>query len=290
MKKIKLLFFFVSLEIFSAILLKEESNSINDDTLKCLYGASTECNSIKLASNNYQCCTQNIKSYLDNQNPLEYQICDLTINPIKAGEEEMETEKGKISKEYFGYNSYYSQYESFIIRQEIEINCEDGNLNLLMRKSDYTDEEKNKFKSKSHCLRFLFGVTEEEANKETCFDSILSTVSQDSGVSCGFYEITLNFNDGTNTNFNSCCIFNDDIIENKNIGYWTKWMMYRLTLNKSNKMGKQLSNFKMAFTNSKGKTLLYDSSTDIVTDSDSKSVSSYLGACRYIFFLIFLLI
>ena len=58
--------------------------------------------------------------------------------------------------------------------------------------------------------------------KEICFNSILSTVGKNKGVSCGYFNVTVYFTDNTQENKERCFLFNDDILKNKNIGLITK--------------------------------------------------------------------
>ena len=177
-----------------------------------------------------------------------------------------------------------------MIIQETNYTCLDDEFKYTLRKSDFTEEEKNRFKNYTNlCLRFLLSATEQNFTKETCFNSDVVMAKNDTGVSCGYYELTLNFNDTTNYKFNTCFLFNDDIIENKNLGYIIKQQMGFLANAKSSDLKKVMTDFTMEFTNSKGKTLEYSSLSDEFADKDN-SYALNLVICKYLLLLFLVLI
>ena len=54
----------------------------------------------------------------------------------------------------------------------------------------FTEEEKARFKSDNLCMRFFYNSTEKVIDENTCYDSIVATVNEDSAISFGFYEYT----------------------------------------------------------------------------------------------------
>ena len=80
----------------------------------------------------------------------------------------------------------------------------DGNFDFSYASKDYTEEQINKFKSDNYCLRTLYKeLLPANITKETCFNSQLATTGN-SGISCGYYEMKLYFNDNTEGDFKGC--------------------------------------------------------------------------------------
>ena len=109
---------------------------------------------------------------------------------------------------------------------------------------------------------------EEVTNENICYDSIVATATETSGVSCGFFKYTLYFGDGTKGQYKTCFLFNNDIFKTKNLGYWTKTISITNALVNSLKFFNFFTNYKISFSNSNGDKLIYDSATDTVIEGD----------------------
>ena len=292
MKTIKIVSFLFLFEFFSALLLKEQTNSIKDDIDKCQYVKDVStCLSISFESPNYQCCRYKYRNTYEESFPYEEEYCFYMTNPLQPEIDEMKTENGKIVfKEYYGFNMFATPYESNIITSLLNFTCKDGSIDYFYNKSDYTEEEQQLFKSDNYCLRFMFSKTKENATKSACFNSILPTAKKDSGVSCGYYEINLVFNDSTTENIKTCFWFNDDMIKNRKMEFWTKYMLNYYIFSKAKSSKKALSHYEIDLSNSKGKTLRYNSLSDQIDEENPVSGFSYLFSCRYLLILFIILL
>ena len=263
MQKVKIFCLLVSFQIFSSILLKE--GSIFEDLTQCLIQRDlTQCSAVELETKGFQCCSQTyIDKYTDSNDTMR-EMCFFSVYPLQSGINETETENGKlILKEAMGYELFYFGEETDYNSRASDIKCKDGDLYIEINKDDYSNEEKENFKSENHCLRFFYSGKEEEITEDICYNSEVVTAKEGSGISCGFYEFTLNLVNGTSKQFKTCYLFNDDIVKTKNMGYWTKMFSINFGFLK---LGKDLYNYRVFFSNSKGNTLIYDSSTDTVID------------------------
>ena len=243
----------------------------------------TKCSTVHFTTKNFQCCYFKIETQSEEENtPSSQELCNVMINPIKPGQEEKETENGKImAKEYIGLlmlkNSDYSS-------MELNFACPDGNLVHKAETKDFTEEEKTRFKSDNLCLQlfeksYKGGTTDKD--KETCYNGILST-AENSKINCGYFEFKLSYINGTTGDFKTCYLFNEDIPKTKNMGFWTK---YLLELALSNLKG-EISNYLINATNSKNQYFVYDSSKDLIIDSsDAKFLS-----IKYLLLMILVLI
>ena len=248
MNKIKIFCFFLVIEIFSSLLLDQNFRSTTDDIRTCENKSKDKCTSSQFGDKSLQCCR--LKS-----DDTDY--CGAMVNPLKSAKEELETENGKkMTKEYMGFNIFSNNETHF--PSDILYNCSDGDLNIKVDLNSYSEEEKAKFKKDNHCLNYMMPGKGKSFNKETCYNSTLATTGN-SGVTCGYYEYTLKFNDSTSYNFSSCFLFNEDIIKTNNLGYYTKYVSIIVANRMISEKGKELSSYQFTATDSKGNSFNYDS-------------------------------
>ena len=273
MNKIKLSLFLISIEIAASLLLKQNFSYWLDDYRNCKreYDYS-QCSAHTFPSKGFQCCNKKGSYKIDNKTEY-YENCDFSVNPIKQAQDDQMTDNGKrIIKEYLG-SLLFSDETS---KTEMNYTCPDGKLDFSLDQKEFTQEEKEKYNDKNHCL-YYYGRGEEilkiNITKETCFNAILSTAGN-SEVSCGFYETKLYFEDKTTESFPRCFLFNDDIFTNKNMGFFIKSFIADYAISYSGEFRKGLSKFQITMTNSKGKSATYDSETDSVTINNSETISS----------------
>jgi len=269
MRKIKIFCLIVSFQLFSSFMMPGNNNPLFQDSNKCAVEFDkTKCSAVDFEDKTFQCCSQKKIEKGKDSDQIE-EKCAFTIAPLQPGIEEMETENGKIMlKEISGMNFFRAEEGTNTTSQEVEITCKDGNLNMAVDINDYSEEEKARFKSDNLCLRFLNNYKEEVTNENICYDSIVATATETSGVSCGFFKYTLYFGDGTKGQFKTCFLFNNDIFKTKNLGYWTKTISITNALVNSLKFFNFFTNYKISFSNSNGDKLIYDSATDTVIEGD----------------------
>lgn len=289
----KLIFFLLSIEIFSSLLLEESFSSITNDIMECASQTdATKCQNKKFETKTFQCCNE-IKKSTKNGQTSEESVCTPTINPIKPAQDEVATDNGKIMlKEYFGFQMFVGGRESENIENisnEYKITCQDGNFNFKVESQDYTEEEKKKFNNTNHCFNFDRDQPYKNPDKETCLNSILSTAGKGSGVSCGYFKYEINFNDSTTGNGSLCFLFNENIIKNKNIGFMMKQLLTALINNKAIRQEKELSNFKLIGTNSKGSSFTYYSSNDNFIVNGDSNYQRFLGYNYLLLIFLFLI-
>ena len=265
MKKLKIFFFFLLLKACSFYQLEQRFGSRNTDFDLCIAQDINKCHDIKFEAKGFQCCKCKV-----NNSP----ICNPMVSPIKLAQDEMATENGKIlTRENIGF----SMFKDNLTSSSYEFECPDGKLAYKYEDKNYTIEEHKKFKSQNHCLNY-YNRMSISITKETCYNAILSTTGN-SGVSCGYYEFDMKMTDNSNYKFQTCFLFNDDIITTKKLGFLKKQMGEDVALRVAIENEKELSSYKMTGTNSKNKCFIYDSVNDEVsipgddkpTDSDEHS-------------------
>ena len=284
MNKFKILCFILLIEIFSSLLLEPNFGSTKKDFSKCKNHTDTkQCSSVIFDTKNFQCC--NLKS---KEKGIEE--CDVMVKPLQSANDELKTENGKIiTREFGGYNLFSN--DSDIKFNDHYFTCKDGELNFIFDPKSYNDEEKAKYKSDKHCIYYSsLEYQQENITKETCYNAILASTGN-SGVSCGYYEFKLNFDDKTKGDYHACFLFNEDILKTKNLGLWTKMMTEEIATNAEYELNKTYSNYQFTATNSKGKSFIYYSINDTIIASDSSNLylSRFFNS-RYILLLILFLI
>lgn len=282
MNKITLVYLLISIELFSSLLI--EPNSRKEDTDLCKAEQNTTlCTSIILDTKDIQCCSVDMRMIIADQTIGGVQ-CKTLINPISVINNEMQTIKGKqFYQEYLAKRFYEKSTRAGLI-QEI-YNCSDGSQVLSFNSSTYSKEDESIIKSNNHC--FKYSNRNLNVTKETCYSAYLTKPSTDAGLTCGYYEFELKFKDESSDKFSTCYIFNDDTITTKSLGHLIK-SMFDNTVDEASE-GKELSYYKVRFSNSKNQILIYDSSTgNIDYESESKSKSNFLNF-KYLYFLLYLI-
>ena len=256
MNKLLIFFFFISIKISAFYQLEQSFSSKNTDLDDCLRKDINKCSEFKFTAKGFQCC----KNIVNQESK-----CFAMISPIKLATDDIATGNGQILiKEYFGYNMLNSGAPQTL---SSDFECPDGKLNVKYDINDFSDVEKEKLKSQKHCLKYYSGYSG-AITKDICYKADLAT-TENSGVSCGYYEFDIIFEDNSKVKHQTCFLFNDDIITTKNLGYPIKYIAESEAVKIAVKEGKELSSYQMTGTNSKEKNFVYYSLSDTVNTNDS---------------------
>ena len=261
MSKINIFIIFAVIGIITTLLPKKEFKSVIDDINMCSQKNATknECNSFQFEDNNFQCCKLMFEVNISDTINSKGESCSVMINPINTVIDEMNTENGiKIWKEYMGFSAFKNRNPGNVNNYEkFNFSCNDGYLPLEFNIKDYSDSQKVLFNDTNYCLNY---TSSSKVDKETCYNA---NVSQ-SGIFCGYYDFILELNNSNTKNFNTCFLYNDDIVKNKNIGFITKFVTELMSLKVANSSGHELLNYKLTFSRKGGKTVKYDSASGAV--------------------------
>ena len=164
---LKLLYLLISFQLFSSLLIQDEINSITDDIVNCIQQDKTQCPAYPFEASQYwQCWSQKVLEQHNEEVIKEEEDCNFAIKPIQPGIDEMSTDNGKaMLKEITGYDFFKIHAESNITYQEITMSCQDGDLIMKYNESDYTEEEKARFKLDNLWMRFYMNFTEKVVDK-----------------------------------------------------------------------------------------------------------------------------
>lgn len=276
MSKLKIFFFFLSIEICSFYQFEQRFGSRNTEYDDCTsVGDTNKCLAFKFTIKGFQCC-----KVITSPSP----ICNPMISPIYLATNESAKENGKIlNREFFGYNLINDKKTSISMNFE----CADGKISYQYESKNYTDKEQEKLKSPQHCLNHY--NKKESTSKSTCFNSVVATAGN-SGVSCGYYEFDLIMTDNSTAKYQTCFLYNDDIRTTKNMGYLIKQMAENIADREAINREKILNKYIMKGVNNQGKYFIYESLNDTVSTPPGSDGAKFLSnkfALLLILFYIF---
>ena len=272
----KIFCFLIVIELISSLQSNKNLDPKKTDFQNCRELEASQCTSYKMESKAFQCCHDHLTYIFDGSpyNPYKYDVCDVMLNPSQLAVDEIKTENGKlIIKEYYGFDHFgvHNRTQNMIFKSDYS--CSDGNYNFSFITQEYTEKEKEIFKSNNYCLRPLIkAYRPEKITKETCFNSQLATTG-DSSISCGYYEMKLFFNNGTSSDYKTCFLFNDDTLKDKNVGRLFKINSKEYSILQADEDYKELSYYEVTMTNPKGRYFIYNSKDDTVNIDTEISLS-----------------
>jgi hypothetical protein len=280
--------------------------------------------------NDYQCCELEI-AYEDSEDSedseedenIRYQhscvALNGTIDLLKAFYEDKKYKA--LLKEINGFLRFGMYYidldnngEKYYPKPKLSHNqtykCKDGTYKISYGYEKYTENELKILDSDTHCLRYFYRYMDainyqydEEKEKillksvsnNECFNANLLQSSIDEEITCGYYEFKINYIDGTTDNFTTCYLHHENFYKNGEFDDQTKKEFQSLISQYSSKNGKISKSYITQFSDSKGNTYVFDSSTGKMeslnenSNSNSNSDSDSNGAFYKINFLILIL-
>ena len=285
--KINLLVLLLFIGLCSSISLQ---NSKKEDSKKCK--AITDTNTCKLfqfTSNDLQCCQYVIKMKRTDGKQGDTKECYSLTKPIDITKDYYNTKQGQaIFKEGIGYG--LKQYFDQISELEINFDCNDGVFNKKFFISDYNSDEISILNSDEHCLQYH--NTDGYATEDKCLNSKIMKHSVNVGLTCGYYEYHVNFNDGRSSTYRVCNIFDRNIYNTKKFDNYSKEDIEEFLYSS---LGLDYESFNVHITGVKNKTLIYYSfNNSIVYDGPGENIvpvypesSSFLSK-KNLLFLCFL--
>ena len=276
MSKLKIFFFFLSIEICLFYQFEQRFSSRNSELDDCsAITDMNQCIPFKFTIKGFQCCKSSV-----NKNSR----CNPMVNPIYLAKNESAKENGKIlNREYFGHTLINDGLSSIVY----DFDCADGKISFQYESKNYTDKEQEKLKSPQHCLNHY--NKKESTSKSTCFNSVVAAAGN-SGVSCGYYEFDLIMTDNSTAKYQTCFLYNEDIRTTKNMGYLIKQMAENIADREAINREKILNKYIMKGVNNQGKYFIYESLNDTVSTPPGSDGAKFLSnkfALLLILFYIF---
>ena len=225
-----------------------------------------DCFSCLQNSFNKECCF--ISEIINNEDPnnkcLLLSINDFTIlsnNNYKV-----------MMKELIFFGRKNENIYNFIYKQEIK--CKEKSTNLGININSFNNKEINDLNSENHCLYYfsksISNGKKNKFSKEKCFNADLIQSSKDAGIECGFYNITLNFENGIIKNYQTCYLFNPDFINYNKFDFYSKINIETLieAFIDEDKRNGELISYKINISLSNEKSFTYNSIDEVIVENE----------------------
>jgi len=283
MKKIFIFCLLVSLA-FSRNLLDDES---------CIGVSTDTCKNTILTDTNIQCCVATANKLVVSIN-----TCIASINPTP----DLETFEGiipkfeAVSKEVVGFTLYgkatkfspvmdiIQPYTDIILPLDINLDCQDRNLNMKLEK--ISDADKQALKSEDHCLYYTYKSFINKASSFECSNGVLTDTIKAEGFTCGYYQFKINVQGETAREFKTCFLYHDEIYE--------QLSRVEEIVNKLNEIVRAVTADGVSFTidifDKRGYQYLYDSNTKAFTVVATPNKSSFTSVSKFLLLLSLLLL
>ena len=283
MKKIFIFCLLVSLA-FSRNLLDDES---------CLGVSTDTCKNTILTDTSIQCCVATANKLVVSIN-----TCIASINPTP----DLNTFKGiipkfeAVSKEVVGFTLYgkatkfspvmdiIEPYTDIILPLDINLDCQDRNLNMKLEK--ISDADKQALKSEDHCLYYTYKSFINKASSFECSNGVLTDTIKAEGFTCGYYQFKINVQGETAREFKTCFLYHDEI--------YKQLSGVEEIVNKLNEIVRAVTADGVSFTidifDKRGYQYLYDSNTKAFTVVATPNKSSFTSVSKFLLLLSLLLL
>ena len=138
-------------------------------------------------------------------------MCSIQLKPISEMQKLYNGKAAKAQiKEQYGFPLYNFDFDvSNDLKYIMQYQCEDGNAELKIGFDTYTNEDIKTLKDEKHCLRYRY-YGKYSIPKEDCFNAFLLKDSIDAGLTCGYFEYNIKYEDGSTESFKTCDIFNKE--------------------------------------------------------------------------------
>ena len=269
-------------------------NPLTEDT--CLGVSTDTCKNTILTDTSIQCCVASANKLSVNIN-----TCIASINPTP----DLETFKGiipkfeAVSKEVVGFTLYgkatkfspvmdiIQPYTDIILPLDINLDCQDRNLNMKLEK--ISDADKQALKSEDHCLYYTYKSFINKASSFECSNGLLTDTIKAEGFTCGYYQFKIKVQGETAREFNTCFLYHDEIYE--------QLSGVEAIVKKLDEIVKVVTADEVSFTidiyDKRGHQYLYDSKTQAFTDvttPNKPNKSSFTSVSKFLLLLSLLLL
>ena len=268
-----------------------------------------QCLSITLSNSNYKCCMLSV-IYANNKNNQGEKICSLMYQDIKYLQEVYKNEMFKVTlREIFGYivkgiyfieedggKHYIADEDTFKMKQIYE--CNDGTATYSYGYDTYSSTDIAIFESGNHCLKYFYrylysdyydeNLELKSVSKNDCLNAQLTKTALDAGIKCGFYQFKINYIQGGSKTYQTCYLYNSNIISNGKLDEKTQSEISSFVSQIGYTEGDgPYSSYTTQFTDEQGNTYTFDMTGEFAKEQQSNllTVTKYL----YLMLIIFML-
>ena len=175
-------------------------------------------------------------------------------------------------------------YTDIILPLDINLDCQDRNLNMKLEK--ISDADKQALKSEDHCLYYTYKSFINKASNFECSNGVLTDTIKAEGFTCGYYQFKINVQGETAREFKTCFLYHDEIYE--------QLSRVEEIVNKLNEIVRAVTADGVSFTidifDKRGYQYLYDSNTKAFTVVASPNKSSFASVSKFLLLLSLLLL
>ena len=265
-----------------------------------------QCLSVNLNNNAYQCCMITITTTNSDRDDEKSSSCTISISDTSLLTKVYNDAMFKAQiREIFGYlkyglyfidedgeKDYLDDESTFKFSEYYE--CKDGTAEYKFGYETYSKEDLAIFDSGAHCLKYFYRYLypenyDEEGNlntvsKSDCQNGKLTEAASEAGVKCGFYQFKINFLTGSSKTYQTCYLYNSNIINNGKLDEKTQSEISSMIMHVAYEDGGMYSTYTTEFTDESGTTYTFD-----MTGAISKQYSSLLKVSKYLIIMIALI-
>lgn len=269
------------------------------DIMNCIRADINSCSSIKLKTNNLECCQFKI-NYLDNDSSYDEDdddddasICSAVFTSYVS--KSMINQIESIAIEEYGILKAYLNIN--IPRLKETITCTSAKASYEFGKYTYTQEDLKKLKSKNHCLYYYFNSINQNLfndesisiDRDKCINAESLDVTKNADIYCAYADAAILYSDGTKNEFKTCYFLPSESIKSKKLDPTTEAALQKATSYEAKKSGKTIDEYEVQMVDKNGRSLTYNSIEGIVeTKNNGKLYSLNILKIIFIFSLLML--
>ena len=260
------------------MILKINSDFVNDnyyDFMNCFDTDKTQCTSVKLKTENLECCRIDITAYDDSYTSGQYNtsICSAVFTNYVS--QDMMEQIESIAIEEYGILEVYLNID--IPRIKEKITCSKNSATYNFGDYKYTEADKKKLKSENHCLYYYFNSIGENLfrdrnisiSKDKCINAESLDITKNADIYCAYADVAILYSDGTKNEFKTCYFLPSESIKSKQLDPTTEAALKRITDTEADK-NKIVNEYEAKLVDKNGRSITYNSKKGIVETSNSK--------------------
>ena len=260
------------------MILKINSDFVNDnyyDFMNCFDTDKTQCTSVKLKTENLECCRIDITAYDDSYTSGQYNtsICSAVFTNYVS--QDMMEQIESIAIEEYGILEVYLNID--IPRIKEKITCSKNSATYNFGDYKYTEADKKKLKSENHCLYYYFNSIGENLfrdrnisiSKDKCINAESLDITKNADIYCAYADVAILYSDGTKNEFKTCYFLPSESIKSKQLDPTTEAALKRITDTEAGK-NKIVNEYEAKLVDKNGRSITYNSKKGIVETSNSK--------------------
>ena len=252
------------------------------DIMNCIRADINSCSSIKLKTNNLECCQFKI-NYLDNDSSYDEDddddasICSAVFTSYVS--KSMINQIESIAIEEYGILKAYLNIN--IPRLRETITCTSAKASYEFGGYTYTQEDLKKLKSKNHCLYYYFNSIDQNLfndesisiDRDKCINAESLDVTKNADIYCAYADAAILYSDGTKNEFKTCYFLPSESIKSKKLDPTTEAALQKATSYEAKKAGKTIDEYEVQMVDKNGRSLTYNSIEGIVeTKNNFKNI------------------